>query len=193
MKTAIVGVGDSGCRVACRVVSEGLANVGAVLINLQEHDFADCQTAATIALDPAVVMRILGGPAAEEHIFTPGTSNFDDIQRVLSGYDCLILIAGLGGTLGSAMLPSLAQMLSRLDRAVICCGLMPFQFEGKERLRSARYARSRIEAVCGDVMIIDMQQLTPFLSRQPEVHMVYNLAERTAAWHILSRLTGRSG
>lgn len=191
MKTAIVGVGDSGCRVACRVVSERLANVSAVLINLHEHDFSDCQPAATITLDPVFAMRILGGPAAEEHIHTTGTSNFDDIQRVLNGYDCLILIAGLGGTLGSAMLPPLAQMLSRMDRAVICCGLMPFQFEGKERLRSARYALSRIKSACGDVMVIDMQQLTSFLPRQPEVHAVYNLAERTAAWHILSRLTGR--
>lgn len=67
----------------------------------------------------------------------------EEIKKLLSGYDLVILVATLGGGVGSGASPLFAQILKDLGKLTYGIFTLPFSFEGKRKKEIAR--RSLLE------------------------------------------------
>lgn len=72
----------------------------------------------------------MGRRAAEEHL--------ESIRGVCEGADLVVLLAGMGGGLGTGACPVVARLAKEAGALVVACAVLPFEFEGTRRMDQAR-------------------------------------------------------
>lgn len=82
-----------------------------------------------------------------------------EIAASLENTDLLILVAGLGGGLGSGAITVIANIAQQLKIPTICFVTKPFAFEGKKRLRIAADTIAELEQSTNGVLAIDHHKL----------------------------------
>jgi cell division protein FtsZ len=93
----------------------------------------------------------------------------DSFQRA----DMIILVAGLGGGIGSGALPIIANIAKQICSVVVCFTVMPFPFEGKKRTLHALDAYQRLqEERVAIVMLSNKQFLQHFSPRTPLIQIM---------------------
>ena len=56
-----------------------------------------------------------------------------EISKIISEYDLVLTVNGLGGGTGSSITPEILKLIEQLNKKVISVSLYPFKFEGKKR------------------------------------------------------------
>jgi len=87
--------------------------------------------------------------------------------------DMIILVAGLGGGVGSGALPVIAKVAKQVCSVVVCFTVMPFPFEGKKRTLFAQETYYRLqEEQVAIVMLSNKRILQHFSPRTPLVQIM---------------------
>ncbi|UZE94423.1 FtsZ/tubulin family protein [Alkalimarinus alittae] len=118
----------------------------------------------------------LGGGGNPEKGRQFAMQSLHDIEHNLSGADMVLLVAGLGGGVGSGALPVIADVAKKVCSVVICFTVMPFPFEGKKRSNFARETCQALEHLGVAIAVLSNKQVlnnfppeTPFLEIMKEM------------------------
>jgi cell division protein FtsZ len=162
-RTAIVGVGGAGCRIASAFY-DSLTSADIIAVNTHRKSLEDTDADVRIFICRDVVKgkgtggdSALGRKCARIHS--------EEIRNALKGHDIAVIVAGMGGGTGSgaaAVVAEISQSLGIITMAVV---VKPFSFEGNSRtaaegLRSLRAVCPSTIAVENDIILEKFPDMT---------------------------------
>lgn len=151
VRIKLLGVGGAGANAVDRLSQEALPGVALAVIN------TDSQTLSVSPLQEKVLIgwtitRGLGAGSDPELGRLAAESDREKIERIITGTDVLILVAGMGGGTGSGAAPVIAELASQRGITVLAFVTMPFTFEGGRRKEQAEEALEALRKACDAVI-----------------------------------------
>ena len=163
--TAVVGIGGAGCRMVSDIYWD-LPSVDTIAINTDKEALLRTEADKKLFICKAVTKgegtngdSLLGKRCAQAHI--------EEIENVLSKYDVVYIVAGMGGGTGSGAAPVVAEIAQRLNLIVFSIVVNPFSFE-TARIRTAKDGISHLRSVCPMTVVIENDLI---LEKMPELSM----------------------
>ena len=151
-RTAVIGVGGAGCNIVGDIYWD-LPSVDTVAVNTDKEALLRTEADKKLFICKAVTKgegtrgdSLLGKRCAQAHI--------EEIEEVLSGYDVVYIVAGMGGGTGSGAAPVIAEIAQRLNLVVFSIAIDPFSFE-TARIRVAKDGISHLKAVCPMTVVVE--------------------------------------
>lgn len=149
-KIAVVGIATRGCRIAYEL-SQQCKQLGNFLyLSCDEEDVMSIpssgkkiifQVSSASERNPA---RIRGIVALQ----------LDQVRTALSGSELVLIISGLGGTVGSAIAPLVAKCTKKIHAMTVGIVVMPFSFE-KHRYFFAGCALRQLTGICDGIVLLE--------------------------------------
>ena len=151
-RTAVIGVGGAGCRMVSDIYWD-LPSVDTIAVNTDKEALLRTDADRKLFICKAVTKgegtkgdSLLGKKCAQAHM--------EEIQEVLSNYDVVYIVAGMGGGTGSGAAPIIAEIAQRLNLIVFSIAVNPFSFE-TARVRTAKDGIMHLKAVCPMTVVIE--------------------------------------
>lgn len=165
----VVGVGGGGCRIAELIADQNLYDVEVIAVDTYAP-----------ALNKLTIKRQILMEASELYR--------DALYDALNHTERIILVAGMGGGTGPGKLLEVVQVTKELGIPTSAVVTRPFTFEGPEREAIAKRSIRKLKTLVDPLIVLSNDRLIPFLPSQPIIEQVFSLADRSAAWHVLSRV-----
>lgn len=150
-RTAVVGVGGAGCNIVSDIFWD-LPSVDTIAINTDKDALLKTDADRKLFICKAVTHgegtkgdSMLGKKCAQAHI--------DEIENVLSSYDVVYVVAGMGGGTGSGAAPIVTEIAQR-HCIVFSILVNPFSFESA-RARTAKEGIMHMKAVCPMTTVVE--------------------------------------
>jgi len=152
----VVGLGGAGVTLAERLAALGFAGAGFWAVDSDAQALSRCALARAMTLgmrdrrglgcgsDPA-----LGRQCAE--------AQAGDMAQLVEGADLVLVLAGLGGGLGTGAAPVMARQARSAGALVIGMVTMPFDFQGKRCGDQARAGLDAMRSVADAVLVLPNQ------------------------------------
>ena len=164
-RTAVVGVGGAGCRMVSDIYWD-LPSVDTVAINTDKEALLNTDADKKLFICKAVTKgegtrgdSLLGKKCAQAHM--------EEIREVLSNYDVVYIVAGMGGGTGSGAAPIVAEIAQSLNLIVFSIAVNPFSFE-TARSKRAKDGLAHLRSVCPMTVVIENDLV---LEKMPDVKM----------------------
>jgi len=173
MITKVIGVGGAGGEAVDLLANESLRDVELVLANTDTFTWTEIKVLTKIKLGLENTStnrdRVVGEKMCEE--------SRNEIEKVLTETDSVILTGGLGGGTGSAALPFFARMAKDKRIPVKLFVTKPFSFEYSEgrittTVKNAEVSLAKLEAIEVPIYIIDLKA---FRENVQTNRLTYNL------------------
>ena len=121
--TLLIGIGGAGCNALTGITEFGEIHVDTMVLDRDKK-----------RVDEAIAD------------FSFLVTDFDDlrIKKVISRYDSVYLVSGLGGGMGSEMTPIVTEIVKEAGINVVVFAFLPFEMEGE-------YRRNKAEEVVRDI------------------------------------------
>ena len=159
--------------------SIGVAGVGTAGKRVVEKVSFSLPDALCVTLDDSK-WKVVGDKAQEIYLTLNLDRSVGNVRRVawnsteeiaksFKGLDSAIVVAGLGGMVGSSAAPIVAQRLKEDGKKVFGVTIMPFKFE-KDRLFRAAVGLKKMKMVCDGVVIIDNED---FIEKAPQTPLLH--------------------
>jgi cell division protein FtsZ len=171
----VVGVGNGGCNAIGRIDRREIRGVNFLTVD------ADAQALSRLKSVP----RLLVGEDT-----TRGLGAGGDVRRgLLSAEDgaavrerigcpeIVFVCAGMGGGIGTAVAPVVAEVAKRAGALTIGVVTRPFSFEGEERLRQAEVGISRLRATADTLIVISNDNLLSICPQETTIAEAFRLAD----------------
>lgn len=139
-KIKIVGVGGAGCNAVNRMIEDGISGVEYIVINTDLQVLENMKGATSVLIGNKTT-RGLGAGANPEIGKKAAEENREDIRQSVEGADLVFVTAGMGGGTGTGAAPVVANICRDLDILTIGVVTLPFNFEGRKRMRIAQKGR----------------------------------------------------
>jgi cell division protein FtsZ len=134
-KIKVIGVGGGGGNAVNRMIKDGFKGVEFYVINT-DSQVLEYSTAEKVLIGPKAT-KGLGAGANPEVGKKAAEENREEIRKVIEGADLIYIATGMGGGTGTGAAPIVAQIAKELDILSIGIVTLPFEFEGKKRMRQA--------------------------------------------------------
>lgn len=179
-RVAVVGVGGAGCNVVSYIY-RGYPEADAIAINTDRDSLHATQADRKLYICKSVTKgegtkgdSLLGRRCAQAHL--------EEIETVLSGYDAVFIVAGMGGGTGTGAAPIVAEMAQRMGLITFAIPIMPFAFE-TARADAAHSGLARLRSVCN--MTLPVSNEAAF-GKMPDLSMmtVFRAVNRSIADYI---------
>ena len=164
-RTAVIGVGGAGCRMVSGIYWD-LPSVDTIAVNTDKEALLDTDADRKMFICKAVTKgegtrgdSLLGKKCAQAHM--------EEIEDVLSDYDVVYIVAGMGGGTGSGAAPIIAEIAQRLNLIVFSIAVNPFSFE-TARMKTAKEGIMHLRAVCPMTVVIENDLV---LEKMPDMSM----------------------
>ncbi len=150
---AVIGVGGCGCNNVRLLAQAGFAsqaNLFALNTDIVSHQ----QDGIAYIQIGEQTTRGLGAGALPQVGEAAALESSKQLEAMISGYDLIVLTAGLGGGTGSGALPVIAKLIEQAN--ILTCSIvtLPFEFEGKKRMQQAQTALQKITRLCNAIQVI---------------------------------------
>lgn len=136
VRVLVAGVGNAGCNSVVRMAESWHNGPDVALINTDLKALTSCGLPRALRIGEKTAKgfgaggdTLTGRLAAEE--------NLGELQELVSGYDLVVLVGGLGGGTATGALPEIAKQVREAHAASISFVTMPFSFEGERRRLTA--------------------------------------------------------
>lgn len=138
LKVGIIGIGGAACCMLPRIYSQlpaelvSLTRTLAIDTSLRALQHSSCETQILLH--------------AGRHPYNPQSSavlsNAERvaIEQTVAGMHLVVIIAGMGGSVGSGLTPVVAKIAQQQGIVTVVAAVMPFEWEGASRTSSARSA-----------------------------------------------------
>lgn len=126
----VLGLGGAGCSAIARIAPKAPDGMEFALIDCDVQTLETCAHIETrIAIGKGVTDGLSAGGDLETGRRCAETS-LSQIETLLSGVDLLLVVAGLGGGLGSGAAPVIARIARNAGAHTLFFTILPFDFEG---------------------------------------------------------------
>ena len=152
MRTAVVGIGGAGCNIVSDIFWKE-PSLDTIAINTDKVAMESVDADRKLFICRSVTQgqgtkgdNMLGRRCAQAHI--------EEIRNVLSDYDVVYIVAGMGGGTGTGAAPIVAEIAADLGMIVSSIVVSPFSFE-TARTMTANEGIMRMRSVCKMTTVID--------------------------------------
>ncbi len=164
-RVAVIGVGGAGGEVVNRTY-DLLPMADAIAVNCDKEAMQRTRADKKLYICKSVTNGEgakgdvgLGRDCAKAHI--------DDIEKAMTGYDAVFIIAGMGGGTGTGATPVIAERARSMGLMTFVIAIDPFSFE-TARVKAAKEGIARIRQVCANTIVVENDLL---LEKMPEATM----------------------
>ncbi len=147
IKYGVVGVGGAGSRIVRRLELEGALAIARMVVDCDQQELHALSLPQKFLVGRSQT-RGLGSGGDIEVARQALMADREEIMRALQGVELLFVVAGLGGGMGSAGAPLIAQWARECGARVIAMVALPFTFEGGRRSRTAEEGLNHLRQQC---------------------------------------------
>ncbi|HZY95367.1 MAG TPA: hypothetical protein VFE98_11025 [Candidatus Bathyarchaeia archaeon] len=187
LRVYVVGVGGAGTNLLSHGIDRGMNPNNCVAVNNDTGQLACCAVPNKVylgnpvsesdaqSLQPRQVARFLQSSAQRVAPFTQGS-------------DFTILVAGLGGVIGTGTAPVIAQSHRTQVKPVVAIVAIPFIHERERRFLAVRGLKKMVEACDCTIVVDNGIEREPFQSSSREADVT-----ASSAMHTLSEILSAGG
>jgi cell division protein FtsZ len=178
----IIGVGNAGVTVLDLLAVGNPSMKGLMVVNNDSESLT-----ASVVTDRIAVPE---GDPGEGFVAIDG-----EFGGAIAGAATVVLCGGLGGEMGSFLLPALAILAKSAGITVAACVGMPFSFEGRGKKEAATAALEKLYTVCDAVAVIENDRLSGGTPSTAAVGEAFALSDKTILASLLAihRMLSTSG
>ncbi len=176
VKLKAIGVGGCGCNSINRMISKGVRGVDFLSINT---DFKDLQKSISPAKIQLVSqsLRGLGTGGDPELARKAALDAVEKIKEELKEVKMVFLTAGLGGGTGSGATGIVASICKELDILTLAFVILPFEWEGTERLKRAEEGLKTIRENVDSLIEIPNDKLSSLVDENTYALEAFDMAD----------------
>ena len=180
VRMIVVGVGNAGSHSVARMAETWRVGPDVAVINTDRKDLACCAVATALAIGPKSTKGFgaggdtVGGRLAAEE-------NLGEIQELVSGFDLVVLVGGLGGGTATGALPLIASAARAANAVTICFVTMPFAFEGEKRKLAAEEGLRNLAQQADAIVCVPNDELQEIVDLQQPVEVAFRAVDDVVA------------
>jgi len=162
----IFGCGGGGCNTLDRISEEGITGADLIACNTDAKHLLHTHAQKKVLIGKNTT-RGLGAGARPEIGEESARESKDELERYIKGSDIVYITAGMGGGTGTGVAPVIAEMAKEEEALVMGIVTLPFEGEGRERMKNAKRGLLKMERFCDTTVIIPndkLLELVPNLS-----------------------------
>jgi cell division protein FtsZ len=173
----VVSTGGAGGNALNRMIESGLAGVQFISINTDIQDLCN-KSQAKIKLQ--IGAKVTGGRGAggkPEKGEKAALEDQDAISEVIKGADMVFITAGMGGGTGTGSAPVIAKIAKESGALTVAVVTMPFDFEGRYRMKVAEEGIAKLRGVVDTLIVIPNQYLFKMVDNTTTWDKAYLMAD----------------
>ena len=186
----IFGIGNAGVSMIEQLAGRNLAGAVFIAVNSDARSLAESTAAEKIQLAPRPVGDSDGRRSrmeAEQH--------FERFKELCAGGDVVFIVAGLGGTAGTAASPVLARAAREAGALTLAFVTMPFEWEGNRRQKHAQRGLEQLKSAADGVICLPNKKTARCVDEKTSVLDTFKIAGGLLAEGVLGvwRLVAHAG
>lgn len=166
VKIRIFGCGGGGSNTMDRLTQEGITGAELIACNTDAKHLLHTHAQKKILLGKKTTGG-LGAGARPEVGEESAEEAKQELKKHVEGSDIIFLTAGMGGGTGTGSVPIIAQLAEEEDAMTMAMVTLPFQAEGKERMKNAKRGLMRLERYCDTTVVIPNDRLLDIAPNLP--------------------------
>ncbi len=183
----VVGVGGAGGNAVNRMVDSHMEGVEFLVMNTDIQALR--QSAATTRFQIGKSITKGRGAGANPLIgFKSAQQDEPMIEEALKDTDLVFITAGMGGGTGTGAAPKVAEIAHRLGALTVAIVTLPFEFEGKRRMKAALDGVINLKKYVDTLVVIPNQSLFSIINAKT----LYREAFKTADMVLMQATRGIS-
>lgn len=166
VKIRIFGCGGGGSNTIDRLTQTGISGAELIACNTDANHLLQTHAQKKILMGKNIT-RGLGAGARPEIGEESALEVRKDLEKCIEKSDIVFITAGMGGGTGTGSAPFIAQMAK--DEGALTMGIvtMPFQAEGRARMKNAQRGLMKMEKHCDTTVIIPNDRLLDLVPNLP--------------------------
>ena len=155
----VIGVGGGGSNAINYMFSQGINGVDFVVTNTDAQALMESPVPTKIQLGASLTEGLGAGANPEVGALAAQESKVELETLLHTRTKMVFITAGMGGGTGTGAAPIIAKMAKDLDILTVGIVTMPFQFEGKIRLKQAQEGLEKIKKTVDALIVINNNKL----------------------------------
>jgi cell division protein FtsZ len=154
----VIGIGGGGGNAINNMINASLTGVDFIAANTdaQALDVSKASTKLQLGVN---ITKGLGAGANPEIGRSAALEDAEKIKQSLENCDMVFVTAGLGGGTGTGGAPVVAQIAKELGALTVAVVTKPFNFEGRQRMRTADTGINELQEVVDTIITIPNDRL----------------------------------
>jgi len=174
---ALWGVGDWGIRIVGSIQPEYSRQVKTVAMDTDMQSLVCSPVSSKIAIGGDIT-RGLGTGGDIENAQKAFRESEDRIKAELSDCKVLLIVGGIGGGVGSGIIPLLCDYSARANILTMVFISRPFKFEGRKKNLCFQYAREKIEETAVGLACFSLDRLVGRVGEDTLHEEVFHYCDR---------------
>lgn len=175
-KIKVVGIGGGGGNAVNRMIEAGIAGVEFIAVNTDLQALSTNKASSKLQIGGKVT-KGLGSGGRPEIGKQAAMEDTERLIELIQGADMVFLTTGLGGGTGTGATPILANLATEMDILVIAIVTLPFDFEGKVRMKQALDGLQELKSVVDTVISIPNERLLETVNLDTSLQDAFKMAD----------------
>ncbi len=157
-KIKVIGIGGGGGNAINNMINAKLVGVDFIAANTDAQALETSKAPTKLQLG-ANITKGLGAGANAEVGRSAALEDADRVREALERSDMVFVTAGLGGGTGTGGAPVVAQIAKELGALTVAVVTKPFNFEGRQRMKTAETGIKELRDVVDTIITIPNNRL----------------------------------
>jgi len=164
-KIKVIGIGGGGGNAINNMINANLRGVDFIAANTdaQALEISKANTKLQLGVN---ITKGLGAGANPEIGRSAALEDADKLRQTLEGSDMVFVTAGLGGGTGTGGAPIVAQLAKEIGALTVAVVTKPFNFEGRQRMRTADRGIKELKEVVDTIITIPNNRLLSLAAKK---------------------------
>ncbi len=164
-KIKVIGIGGGGGNAINNMINANLRGVDFIAANTDSQALEVSKAYTKLQLGVNIT-KGLGAGANPEVGRSAALEDADQIRQALDGSDMVFVTAGLGGGTGTGGAPIVAQIAKEMGALTVAVVTKPFNFEGRQRMRTADTGIKELREVVDTIITIPNNRLLSLAAKK---------------------------
>jgi cell division protein FtsZ len=164
-KIKVIGIGGGGGNAINNMINANLRGVDFIAANTDAQALEVSKASTKLQLGVNIT-KGLGAGANPEIGRSAALEDADKLRQALDGSDMVFVTAGLGGGTGTGGAPIVAQLAKELGALTVAVVTKPFNFEGRQRMKTADKGIKELREVVDTIITIPNNRLLSLAAKK---------------------------
>ena len=183
-RVAAIGIGTAGCSILLHLSDYDIEIDSYHFLSCDKNDLSIAEKGERI-----LIPLEIGGKVATGYVRGAALKSLYKIKHIIEGSEMVIVTTGLGGKVGSAIAPLVAELCRDHSKKCLVIATMPFRFEGNRHF-TAGVALKRLKKLATGIIVIDNDEILDNAPQAPILESYRAINQKIG--FALSRLLGGS-
>ncbi|MDO5116415.1 MAG: cell division protein FtsZ [Synergistaceae bacterium] len=172
----VVGVGGAGNNALNHIIRGGVAGVEFIAANTDIAHLELSEASCRLILGKELT-KGLGAGSDPEIGCKSAMESREDLRAVVDGADMVFIAAGMGGGTGTGAAPVIAAIAKEAGALVVAVVTLPFNFEGRRRIKQAASGIEQLRDKVDALIIIPNDRLLSVSDKKTSVNDAFRMAD----------------